>query len=60
MEQEISNKTIVILVVLTVLVTFLSTWTVLHEVNNVKTEKTVNIVDNVVDDNNMTTPSLRN
>jgi hypothetical protein len=43
MEQEISSKTIMILVVLTVIITLLSTWTVLYEVNNVKTKPTANI-----------------
>ena len=37
MAENISKNTIIILVVLTVIISLLGTWTVINEVNNVKT-----------------------
>lgn len=38
MSEEISKHTIVILVVLTVVISFLGTWTVMHEVNKISVD----------------------
>jgi hypothetical protein len=40
MNENISKNTIIILVILTVTISLLGTWTVLHEVNNIKTQAT--------------------
>ena len=37
MAEDISKNTIIILVVLTVVISLLGTWTVINEVNNIKT-----------------------
>lgn len=43
MSDEISKNTIIVLVVLTVVISLLGTWTVINEVNNIKlTSQTLN------------------
>ncbi len=60
MSEEISKHTIIILVVLTVVISFLGTWTVMHEVSNINVDDSKEITREPVNTGKATIRILEN